>query len=329
MRISVVSLLISLLLSVNSFLAKGENNTPPAKIKRGSSINVKRYKAIERFGKIERAELIDNYALKYRFNSQGDTIEISKYQIGGGIKQGSIDTISILRFNNLGQKIEENAFDNKGNYFRYDYFYNKRGQELLINQYDIKGEKKFLSEFKYDGLGRIVSMLTRSCTGDTIRHDRYQYFRSGTFQRKVNPVKGKKNIEVIYSFDKKERVYEKKYYVNKKIIKSVYLTYNDKGELITQTDKEGKKPTILTTFEYDQEGKLVYKRVLNTTTNKASVERYTYIYNEKHQWLHRFIAFEKIEGFFDHGFVEDREYFDDYPPIESPYKANVAYKKGR
>ncbi|QZT38200.1 hypothetical protein K5X82_04680 [Halosquirtibacter xylanolyticus] len=276
-----------------------------------SSVTTKKYKALERFGKMERAQLIGQYALKYRFDSKGDTIESSRYQMKPDAKQGDIDTIAIVRYNDRGQKIEENTFTNKGAYGRYDYFYHENGTLKLVNQYDQTGKKVNRSDYYYDGQRRLIRMLRRGFKGDTLRYDQYQYFQSGTYIQKAKLYKEDAGKEVTYSFDKAQRVFEKKYYFKKALIKSVFLSYDLEGHLISQNIKKKDKPTIHIRYQYDDHGMLIYQRELDTSTKKAEVKRFQYFYDKTDRWVHRYVAIEKIEGFFSEGYIEDREYHED------------------
>ncbi|MDC1106044.1 hypothetical protein OAT16_05020 [Prolixibacteraceae bacterium] len=312
MKRAIVFFLVSTLYVISDSVSIGQDIEKKCMIKKAySSVSTKKYKAIERFGKMERAELIGQYALRYRFNIKGDTIESSRYQMKPDAKQGDIDTIAIIRYNNLGQKVEESTFTTKGTYGRYDYFYNENGTIKLINQYNQMGKKVNRSDYYYDGKGRLTRMLRRGYLGDTIRFDQYQYFRSGTSLQKARLYKEDAGKEVAYSFDRAHRVYEKKYYYKKALIKSVFLSYDSKGKLISQNIKKKEKPTIHIRYQYDNNGQLIYERVLDTSNKKAEAVRYQYFYDKTGRWVHRYVAVEKIEGFFSEGFIEDREYHED------------------
>ncbi|QZE12918.1 hypothetical protein K4L44_09990 [Halosquirtibacter laminarini] len=279
--------------------------------KRDQSVNLKRYHAIERFGKMERSTLTNETISKYRFSSKGDTIEFSQYKIDKSSPNGKIDTLCLIRYNTHGVKVEEHKFDPQGNYVRLDYFYSPQGKVILVNQYDKSGVKTERADYFYDSMGRTLRMVKRNLKGDTLRYDEYQYYRSGTYMLKAKLKENSKKVEVHYSYDKQKRVFEKKYHVANKPVKEVFIDYGPNGKISLEKIKKGTHAPKHIQYRYDARGMCNYKRVLDTGTKKATVERYRYIYNKAGVWIHRYISIEKVEGFYDHGFIEDREFYVD------------------
>ncbi|MCD8408896.1 hypothetical protein [Tenacibaculum finnmarkense] len=81
------------------------------------------YKAIERFGTIEKGERLKSIQIKY--NNKGNKIETSYYSL-----DGSLSSKHIYKYDNKGNKIEmssSNSFGKKSKYiYKYDNF-DKKG----------------------------------------------------------------------------------------------------------------------------------------------------------------------------------------------------------
>ena len=157
------------------------------------SIKETTYKAVDKFGQIEKGDVLNNYFNIY--NEKGNKIEDNFYDSDGNLS--SKDT---YEYDEKGNKIEKNVYDSNGRFHsKYTYKYDEKGNMIEDNVYDSNGRLYFKKTYKYDEKGNKIEENWYNSDGRL--HSKYTY----KYDEKGN------NIEENY-YNSNGRLYEKHTY---------------------------------------------------------------------------------------------------------------------
>ncbi|MCG8794595.1 hypothetical protein [Tenacibaculum finnmarkense] len=110
------------------------------------------YKAIERFGKIEKGERLKSIQIKY--SNKGNKIETNHYN-----SYGSLSSKHIYKYGNKGNKIEKSYYNSDGSLSsKHIYKYDNKGNKIEMSYYHSDGILKSKSIYKYDNKGNEIEM---------------------------------------------------------------------------------------------------------------------------------------------------------------------------
>ena len=125
-----------------------ENYLTNFKIKgKVKSLVIKEYKAIERFGEVEKESIINSDEI--HFNLDGNPVEEIHYN-----SEGDVDVKSTYEYDEEGDKVESTTYNSvSGIENKVTYEYDDDGNEVESITYNSDGsiERKFASEFNEDG----------------------------------------------------------------------------------------------------------------------------------------------------------------------------------
>jgi hypothetical protein len=151
-----------------------ENYLTNFKIKgKVKSLVKKEYKAIERFGEVEKESII--YSDEIRFNLDGNPVEGIHYNSDGGI-----DRKSTYEYDLDGDKVESTAYDSDGGIDgKSTYGYDEDGNEVERIDYNSDGGLENKVTYVYDDDGNKDEMNLYDSDGGLFLKSTYEYDEGG------------------------------------------------------------------------------------------------------------------------------------------------------
>lgn len=222
------------------------------------SVRETSYKAIDRFGEIQKGDIIDDEILISNYyslyNNKGNLIDLINYEIDGSIynkttitydKNNRVSEIIwvyddgnqdkwISKYDEHGYLIEDKSYNVDGSlYNKYLYINDNNGNLLSTSCYSADGTMRSKSFNKYDQKDNLTEHKEYNSLGQITFEQQYQYDKAGNMV---------------------EYIYKRSDYFKKSI-----SSYDDKNNLIEEID-------------YSSEGKVKEKRT------------YSYKYDKKNNW---------------------------------------------
>ena len=287
----IITLFISILFMIGCNTNKSKIETDLEK--RGfkgkvKSIKSTTYKAIEKFGKIQKGEEVDK--LLSIFNEKGNFTE-RIYS-----KNGKIDSKQTYIYNDKGNIIEQKEYDSDGNLkLQTTYNYDDNGNKIEENTFG--GYQTQKTTYKYDDKRREVeSLLTLSFQG----------------------INGSAELRITKEYDQKGNIIEEKNYNNhnKLSSKGIY-TYDERGNKIKEIfiNLDSKKPEEKNIYIYDKNNNKieVQKYISENLSEKTTIK-----YDEKGNILEEHITDFNIKTSFKIVYKNDKT----GNPIEKVYYNN-------
>jgi hypothetical protein len=184
------------------------------------------YKAVDRFGEIKGTDITaENYTI---FDDKGNITEL---------RRGKDKTIT--KYNNMGQRIEENYYksdDSLGN--KRTFIYDKKGNAIEIHFYGPDGglSSKIIS--KYDDKGDMIESNMYLSNGDLFAKKNYKYDNIGQeIERNMYHSDGSLGQKRIYKYDSKGQRIEENYYGSDSGLSSKIISkYDDRGNKIEENE---------------------------------------------------------------------------------------------
>lgn len=252
------------------------------------SIKSTTYKAIEKFGKIQKGEEVDK--LLSIFNEKGNFTE-RIYS-----KNGKIDSKQTYIYNDKGNIIEQKEYDSDGNLkLQTTYNYDDNGNKIEENTFG--GYQTQKTTYKYDDKRREVeSLITLSFQG----------------------INGSAELRITKEYDQKGNIIEEKNYNNhnKLSSKGIY-TYDERGNKIKEIfiNLDSKKPEEKNIYIYDKNNNKieVQKYISENLSEKTTIK-----YDEKGNILEEHITDFNIKTSFKIVYKNDKT----GNPIEKVYYNN-------
>lgn len=287
----IITLFISILFMIGCNTNKSKIETDLEK--RGfkgkvKSIKSTTYKAIEKFGKIQKGEEVDK--LLSIFNEKGNFTE-RIYS-----KNGKIDSKQTYIYNDKGNIIEQKEYDSDGNLkLQTTYNYDDNGNKIEENTFG--GYQTQKTTYKYDDKRREVeSLITLSFQG----------------------INGSAELRITKEYDQKGNIIEEKNYNNhnKLSSKGIY-TYDERGNKIKEIfiNLDSKKPEEKNIYIYDKNNNKieVQKYISENLSEKTTIK-----YDEKGNILEEHITDFNIKTSFKIVYKNDKT----GNPIEKVYYNN-------
>ena len=158
------------------------------------SIKGNTYEAIDKFGQIEKGDVLDAYFNIY--NEKGNKIEDNSYDSDGSLEYkytykydkkenkieenfyiyGGLNSKSIYKYNEKGNKIELNVYDSDGRLVsKYTYKYDEKGNMIEENWYNSDGRLNSKTTYKYDEKGNNIEENNYDSDGRLGKNYTYKY----------------------------------------------------------------------------------------------------------------------------------------------------------
>ena len=142
------------------------------------SIKETTYKAVDKFGQIEKGDVLNNYFNIY--NEKGNKIEDNFYDSDGNLS--SKDT---YEYDEKGNNIEKNNYDSDGSLnSKTTYKYDKKGNKIEDNSYDSDGSLNSKTTYKYDEKGNMIEYNTDGRFGEKYTY-KYEYDKNNNWIQQV------------------------------------------------------------------------------------------------------------------------------------------------
>ena len=247
----IITLFISILFMIGCNTNKSKTETDlekqgfKGKVK---SIKSTTYKAIEKFGEIEKGEEVDK--LLSIFNEMGNFTE-RIYS-----KNGKIDSKQTYIYNDQGNIIDKKEYDSDGNLkLQTTYNYDDNGNKIEENTFG--GYQTQKTTYKYDDKGREVeSLMTLSFQG----------------------INGSAELRITKEYDQKGNIIEEKNYNNhnKLSSKGIY-TYDERGNKIKEIfiNLDSKKPEEKNIYIYDKNNnKIEVQEYISENLSEKTIIKY-------------------------------------------------------
>lgn len=273
--------LLFLAFSISSFAQKSKSITEQKTDWEADKLNGKvrfisevQYEGKEKFGEVvrDKKESVE----ETEFNRQGFITEINSTNPNSKKefteKKYTYDSkmnLTSYKLNESGKKVAK------------EYEYNKLGQRIEENNFDVKGNLSAKYKFTYDSDGNKIKSIKYKGDGSLEQTRQYIYENGNLTKEKVFDNLDKQTFEYDYMYDDKNNLLKETF----KSVKSNALTivsietstYNESGKRISFSKiTDGKKVTQ--TYEYDSNGMLLKYNNGNTDYN------YTYVYDKYNNW---------------------------------------------
>jgi len=181
------------------------------------------YKAVEKFGEIEKDYLSSKYTDKY--DEKGNVIEENKYNADGSLR--SFRPKTTYKYDENGNKIEENWYNAGSLRYEFTYKYDEKGNKIEESWYNADGSLDAKYKSKYDEKGNEI--------------EKNKYYADGSLDAKYKSKYDEKGNEI-------EKNYYRYYRAEGSLSsKTTYkFEFDTTGNWITLTEIFNDKPTDLT-----------------------------------------------------------------------------------
>lgn len=218
------------------------------------------YKAIEKFGVIEKGNL--DHKVKVKWDEKGNVIEYGDYS---------------------AEKSSYTA------YMKYD----TKGNKIEYSEFDADGRKKMAEIFKYDDKGNKTEKFKSGSNGMVIKTDDYYYDAKGNLIEKNNYLSdGSLEYKTKYNYNSKGNITEENdYYGSGNLCSKNQFNYDSNGNVIEENNQKVYNDKLRLEYKliylYDIKGNkikferyygqknILYKK-LNYDTNGNVIEEYSY-----------------------------------------------------
>ena len=168
------------------------------------SIKETTYKAVDKFGQIEKGDVLNNYFNIY--NEKGNKIEDNFYDSDGNLSSkdtyeydekgnnieknnydsdGSLNSKTTYKYDKKGNKIEDNSYDSDGSLnSKTTYKYDEKGNNIEKNNYDSDGSLNSKTTYKYDEKGNMIEYNTDGRFGEKYTY-KYEYDKNNNWIQQV------------------------------------------------------------------------------------------------------------------------------------------------
>ncbi len=184
------------------------------------------YKAVEKFGEIQKGERIDwsddNYQIIY--DNKGNMIEKNGYNSNGNLiykiiykydnkgnkmeystynSNGNLNNKWTNKYDSKGNKIESSVYNSDGNLgSKYTYKYDSKGNKIEENRYYSDGSLNYKWTYKYDNRGNKIEKKWYKSDGSLWWKNTFKY----EYDKHGNWIK-----QIIYKNDKPYQIVEREY----------------------------------------------------------------------------------------------------------------------
>ena len=171
----IILVILSVLCLVSCNQSEKKNDLTEENLKgKVKSIKETLYEAVDKFGQIEKGDVLNNYFNIY--NEKGNKIEENRYD-----SDGSLYFKDTYKYDEKGNKIEENRYNSDGSlYSKTTYKYDEKGNMIEDNFYDSDdGSFIYKNTYKYDEKGNKIEEYHYDEDGKFIYKNTYKYDEKG------------------------------------------------------------------------------------------------------------------------------------------------------
>ena len=220
------------------------------------SIKETTYKAVDKFGQIKKGNVFyDGFSSPFTiiYNEKGNQIKICRYD-----KYGKIDNKNTYKYDEKGNIIEHNTYDDGRLVFKDIYKYDEKGNKIEKNHYYYDGRLDYKTTYKYDE------------KGNNIEENIYDYDYDGY------------GSKYTYKYDEKGNNIEKNYYgSNGRLDYKNTYKYDEKGNNIEEnTYYYDDRPIENYSYEYEYDKnnnwtqKIQYRNTIPNSITERIIEYY-------------------------------------------------------
>ena len=287
---------------------KAENDLDNENLKgKVKSIKYTAYKASEKFGEIEKGEIISFFKNEETFyNKAGFITEKVKFN-----EDFTVRATKKISYNEKYKPTEENYYDNNNQLLgktKYQYV------DTLINQentYNSNGKLIRKIKYQYDKNNNAIKEETTDSTGNQSKLFLYEYDQNKNLLETKSYSEGKLLSSVKFIYDKKGRkieFYRKNHFYNNEEEKETYK-YDEKGNLLQQDNYTNNSLLSSIFYSYDENNNLInekrtcfeigvawcpsyekqysYDKNNNLIEEKSENNKEEYIYDDNGNWTQR------------------------------------------
>ncbi len=248
-----------------------------------------KYEAVDKFGKIEKGEIIQDSSYHYgnnyiiKFNEKGDEIEINNYNSNS---EGSLFYKVINKYDETGNRIEENWYKSDGSLDRkYIYKYDEKGNIIEEKKYYSDGNMAWGYSDKYNEKGKkIKRKFYDKHNGSLSSKGTYSYNEKGNMiEFKVYEPDGSLSFKSTFRYDEKgNRIEENVYKSDGSLLQKITYKYNEKGNRIEENVYKSDRSLdfkITLKYKFDKMGNWIKKIEFKNTFPQYIVEKKLNIIN--------------------------------------------------
>jgi len=194
------------------------------------------YKAVNKFGKIQKGDMDDYYSenVYVLFNKKGNQVELNWVEWNWYKSDGSLGSKWTYKYDNKGNQIETNRYKSDGSLgSKWTYKYDNKGNKVEENLYNSDGSLDSKWTYKYDNKGNQVERDSYKSDGSLYWKWTYKYDDKG------NPVEwnnyksdGSLGSKCTYKYDNKGNLVEENSYMSDGSLnyqRTYTYTYDKKG----------------------------------------------------------------------------------------------------
>lgn len=239
------------------------------------TLEVQRYKVVNKFGNISEGEMLENYYIK--INNKGERIEYRTFS-----SDGKLEKKYLSKYNSQGKKIELIGLDKNNNTISKQEFKYNDTNMVEQNKYNSVGNLEYKIIYKYDKSGnKIEKSIFRS--GNWYKST-YKYNGKGEliYKNEFDVLINKKGYferhESFYKYDNKNRKYEEYYYYTKDgmLLERERKIYDNMGNLIEEKSYWPNKMLNKRVYKYNSEHNLILEKTFNPDGSTYGLEKYQY-----------------------------------------------------
>ena len=126
------------------------------------SVTITRYRLSDKFGEVVKCIDTDYSKEVYKFNSNGDVEEHSRYN---AISR-ALEEKSLCKYDSQGNRIEEAGYNNYGSLsWKHLYKYDSQGNKIEEARYNSDGSLSWKHLYKYDSQGNMIELADYDSDG--------------------------------------------------------------------------------------------------------------------------------------------------------------------
>ena len=202
-----------------------------------------------------------------------------------GNKSINADPDVVLHFNKNGFLTKKQVLNFDGSVMNtYIYEYDKNNQLIKETKYTATENIDRVFTFTYQN-GKLKSQTIHTALGGVESVDKFSYptatlMRQETFDKSENPM-----YFFDYEYDKNKNMTKKVWHVNNNIVQMLYV-YNDKNQLVQQTEINENDIETKWQYTYDEHGNITQE--ITTFFDESQINKdMTYEYDAQGNWIIR------------------------------------------
>lgn len=263
---------------------------------------------VDRFGEYVPTAFVKESETTY--DALGQVLELKRYRSDNRLDYGIRYTYQ------SGKLLEEQSFSSlEGALYQWVYKYNAQDVLTELSGYDSSGQLDFHTSYDYDAKGRLIKETSFN-PDETISYIVEQSYTRNGFDRRTTYYTSNRDTDYISEerFDKQgNRVLERNLNAEGQVEYEVSYRYDLQGRLLEEiaknsqgeleyrlTNRYDAQGNLLETVEYGEDNQPfntyrytyddhnnIIERVIEGRNDQKTVYRYSYVYDEKGNWISR------------------------------------------